>query len=884
MFLGGEFPEHTHTMGDFRMKHCMPHKPGSVLGNPITTLAILLGIGIPGVAFAQEGALEEIVVTAEFREANVQDTPIAITAVNAEMLDARSQTNIFEVAAQAPNVTLKPGGAAIGPAMVAFIRGIGQVDFNYALEPGVGIYIDDVYYPTLTGSLVDLMDLDRVEVLRGPQGTLAGKNSIGGAIKLFSKQATGDNTGSVQATYGSYNRIDARGSGDFTILPDTLFARVAAVSKHRDGYVDRLDYGCVHPTSNVPTFNVSRLSDCKVGTEGGIAYNAGRISLRWVASDNVEVNLSGDITNDDSEAIPSVLIHVNEALTGPGRPTGPYVGDNANVSRPNSNPGYPNANYPLLGYNGTYIIGQDGTPVYLTNAFVPYGAFRGDPIINDGFVNYGTYMDPNMRDTNTHQEFSPSAIRPQTTLDHWGLSATIDWKINDQFSLKSITAYREYDSSFSQDEDRTPIDSQFLLQHLTHDQWSEEVRLNGTVFDDRLDFTVGGFWFEQDGTLEANVNLYYVQFNFIHGPDPTPSSNHAGFAHAVFHVTDDLNLSAGIRYSDDEKTYTHFRRNPDGTLPTAGCGVVPFVPGQGLPQIFPGNTVPIPNWIGQPTNCAVAGLYNRGATWADDRLDWRTAVDYSWTDDFMTYVQVATGYKGGGVNPRPFVLAQLLPFESETLITYEGGFKSELFDNRMRLNGAIFYNDYSDIIMTLNPCYQTTPDPADGPGPCALPINAGTAEVLGVEFEAEWHPVDAAIIDASVSHLDFSYQETVSPVTLSDVPPFTPEWKWSVGGQYTWGMGSLGSFTARIDASYQSEVFIGPINTVHNQIDDYILTNARLMWRSADDAWDAALEVTNLTDEYYFQGLFDQYLSGGGTLAGQPALPRMFGITVRRHF
>ena len=130
------------------------------------------------------GGVEEIVVTAQFREQNLQDTPLAITAVSAEMLEARSQTNVAEVAAQAPSVTLKPQGTAYGPSITASIRGIGQYDFNPALEPGVGLYIDDVYYATLTGSLFDLLDLERVEVLRGPQGTLAGRNSIGGAVKL----------------------------------------------------------------------------------------------------------------------------------------------------------------------------------------------------------------------------------------------------------------------------------------------------------------------------------------------------------------------------------------------------------------------------------------------------------------------------------------------------------------------------------------------------------------------------------------------------------------------------------------------------------------------------------------------------------------------------
>ncbi len=141
-------------------------------------------------------AIREIVVTAEFREARLQDTPIAITAVNAEMLEARGQTDISQIAAQAPNVSLRPQPQGGGTGLIAFIRGVGQVDFNYALDPGVGVYIDDVFIPTLSSSLLELMDLDRVEVLRGPQGTLAGKNSIGGAIKLFSARPDGSGEGS----------------------------------------------------------------------------------------------------------------------------------------------------------------------------------------------------------------------------------------------------------------------------------------------------------------------------------------------------------------------------------------------------------------------------------------------------------------------------------------------------------------------------------------------------------------------------------------------------------------------------------------------------------------------------------------------------------------
>src|SRR6187399_1571650 len=147
----------------------------------------------PDAAPAETGVEgDEILVTAQFREQNLQDTPIAITAVSAAMLEARGQTNIAQVAAQAPNVSLRPQPQNGGSGLIAFIRGVGQTDFNYALDPGVGVYVDDVYIPTLSSSLLELVDLDRVEILRGPQGTLVGKNSIGGAIKLFSAKPKGD--------------------------------------------------------------------------------------------------------------------------------------------------------------------------------------------------------------------------------------------------------------------------------------------------------------------------------------------------------------------------------------------------------------------------------------------------------------------------------------------------------------------------------------------------------------------------------------------------------------------------------------------------------------------------------------------------------------------
>ena len=166
-----------------------------------------------------------MVVTAQFREQRVQDTPLSITAVSGEMLEARNQQTIDEIARQAPSVNLTPGAALFGPSIAAYIRGVGQYDFNPAYEPGVGMYIDDVYHGSLLGAQFDLMDVERVEVLRGPQGTLTGRNSIGGAIKMYSVQPSEEAGGYVEGKLGSRDLVQVRGAVNFPVS-DNLFARV----------------------------------------------------------------------------------------------------------------------------------------------------------------------------------------------------------------------------------------------------------------------------------------------------------------------------------------------------------------------------------------------------------------------------------------------------------------------------------------------------------------------------------------------------------------------------------------------------------------------------------------------------------------------------------
>ncbi len=793
-------------------------------------LAVLLAAPVA------RGQIEEIVVTAEFRESGVQDTPLAVTAVSADLLEARNQSGIFEVGAQAPNVTLAPANIEGGPAMLAFIRGVGQTDFNYAVEPGVGFYVDEVYFPTLTGTLIDLLDLERVEILRGPQGTLAGRNSIGGSIKLFSRPA-GAGGGKMEVTTGSYDRLDFGGVVDFTVLEDTLYARLAGVSKSQDGYVERLDYQCVHPESGVPAASVGDLKDCRLGTEGGRQTAAGRLSLRWLPADNLEVNLAYDRSNEDSEAGAGVLLRVNEA------------GNRAN------------------GYGeGTFIESSiDGSRIHYDNRFVPYGKHRNpDSPVNDPYVNYANYLDPNER-TDT-RPYSPASVSPVNKLDQSGIAATIDWEINDNLSLKSITAYREYNADWAYDGDLSPIHGELLFQRLEHDQISQELRLSGTVLDGLLDYTVGGFYFDQDGTLEASVNLYYAQLNFIHGPDPTPSTARAVFAHTVWRPLDSFNITLGMRYSADKKDYTYFRTNPDGTQP-GPCTEAPPTP---------------PFALANPANCALAGFSGEQARFKDDRIDWRAALDYSFTDDFMAYAQVSTGYKAGGINPRPFFTVQIKTVDPEEITSYEAGFKSYWFGRRVRLNGAVFFNDYEGIQLQQTQC--EVPFPPFSGAPCLKPANAGDAEILGFELEGQVELDNGLAFDGAFSYLDFDYTKVAANVAVTKemTPPYTPEFKYSLGAQYTFNAGP-GSLTARLDLSYQDDVYAHPVNTPDNLIDDYILLNGRVSWLSPGGDWEVVALVNNITDELYYHSIFDQF-GNTGSIAAKPAMPRTWGVTVKRFF
>ena len=817
-------------------------------GLGVSALALTAAIGL-GAADASAQAsskdkdasstVSEVVVTAQFRQQNLQQTPLAITAVNAAMLDARGQTRITDIAAEAPNVQLEPNPAGGGNSMKAYIRGVGQSDQDPALDPGVGIYVDDVNFGTVTGSIFDLLDLDRVEILRGPQGTLSGMNALGGAIKLYSKKPNGANGGFVEGSLGSLGRKDVRASADFTVVPDQLFVRLSGVSRHHDGYVTRLDYACVHPNDPyVISGAIPRGSsnpDCKIGTEGNQDMTALRASARWVANEKLEINLIGDWTDDNSETQADTLLKAGEIIPGAS-------------------------------------LAYAGAPY--DNRFVAYGPFRGDTVINNPYVTYANFLDPGYTYHAINTAGAPGAPNgawaptPQDGIKAWGVSGTVDWRGSDAFALKSITAYRHYLAVSTDDNGGSPITQVMELARFTHDQFSEELRANGTILNNKVDYAFGGIYFHQktiynnreDDPFLAGIygTLSKPTFDFL-GNDPAVVNTEAGFGHLTWKATDQLSFAGGVRYTHEHKDYTFERLNLDGQT-------------QYLVLSDPANPL-----------SGVTGTYS-GGHW-----DYRADVSYQWTPDVMTYAQFSTGFKGGGISPRPYVPQQVTPFGPETLNAYEAGFKSELFDRRVRLNLAGFYNQYKDYQAPASVCLDKNGNPLAEPFGtilCGEYQNVGDATIRGVELETEIHPVTGMTIDGAISYLKFRFGKPTRPTAAiieGAGAPGVGDLKWSIGAQYNIPFVGHGVLTPRIDVNH-TPGYCNGLNATLNcnaltKNENYTLMNARLTYRSGDGSWSTSLELTNLTNKLYYLNKF-----ASSYTEAQPGMPREWFVTLRRNF
>jgi iron complex outermembrane receptor protein len=779
--------------------------------------ALANGPALAAPAADQPTKLEEVVVTAEYREEKLQDTPIAITALTPQQIEAQGSTKLSDILNDAPSVYFRPQSAAFGESIVAYIRGFGQADFDPAFEPGVGLYVDDVYYPRLTGANLDLLDVERVEVLRGPQGTLYGRNSEGGAVRFVTRKPTGEGGGYVTVTYGSGNRINLRASSDFR-LADNLTGRLSGTYASQDGYVDVYDYGCTHPGSGVPSSTAGL--KCKAYSLGDVGYTGVRGLLRYNPSDKLDILLSVDYERDRHNNGGEVLLYANNP--------------NPNVATVNGLP-----------FDSRFICGKWCN--YTTTG--QQAASWAGPVV-PGFPVSAT---------------SGSQLNNLSSYDG---ALNIGIGITDTVKLASITGYRNWRNEFSIDGDLSPARTQFGNNILTDWFWSEELRLNVDL-SKSVRFTTGAYYSDERTTYYTLQDIRYapIPLQFI-GNDPVHTNAKALYGTLFFDVTDALSLTAGARYSKDFKSYTYYRLSFDGTT----------------------------------NNPFLGGLTGHEAEFDGSRPDWHFSAGYRFNPQVNAYFSVGTGYKAGGDSPRPFNAAQAIGFGPEKLVSYELGLKTDLLNRTLRFNTAIFYNDFKDAQLVLLSCPQF-----GGPGPCALPQNAGNAKVKGIEVEIQATPVADLELDAAGSYLKWDW-DCVNPevVALANGPcssdpavigllastpiGFTKE-LYHAGIQYQIPLGAAGSLTPRFDASYTGPsvgsdlaATAGSPSAIYGQNQGYTVANFHLTWANAKKDLQATFEVTNLFNKYYFFSKFDLTGAGQGAILGSPGRPTELALTMKKSF
>ena len=837
-------------------------------------------------ALAQDGGSSrpDIIVTGTKIATNVQDVPIAITAVTAETLEEQQIVTLSDLGNIVPNATFRKSQSVYGAGVSVSLRGLGTGNTQFSSEPSVSYYIDDVYYPFLFGSNFDLLDLERVEVLRGPQGTLFGRNSIGGAINLVSKTPSlSESSGYVDVTVGSYNRNEVR-AGFNLPLAETMAISVSGSSKKRGGYVDLLDFACEMNRQGTPelagTFPFQSEAtvyaagrtpeDCVYDSYGGEDQRAIRGSLYWEPTPSVRVTITGDYMNGNDDSAAEVVQFVD--------------------------------------YDETYGLQEDGTVdeasadqdfIYNFDYFsVPGTPFRWDERFETGSI-YQTYenmCDPFPAGTDlpngpTLRYYNGSLFRGgncnedrNVPLTNWGLSGKVVVDVTDDIEATLVGGYREIDTVFSSGWDGTPLADSVIFHEDHMWYYSGEFRLAGQ--HDWFDWVAGVFYYEGEADETGrpqNVRVGSQRYqNVYYYPEAK-----AAYLNVTARPFDGLSLTGGIRRSDDRKGVSYASLD-DGTPPGD------------------------PNFVQAGTSV----LFDLDIV--DKRWDWKLGADYQFTDDILVYASAATGYRLPGFGTRLFQKGQQEQQFPTALINYEVGFKVELFDRRLRLNGAAFMQDYSSRNASfggqepkLNPDGETIapgnlmlvpdgPDNSDfsdaftncepylgndGGNGTTTGIDCitrtwnyrspGGEKIKGVELEAVAEPIDNLIFNYSIGYTDRG-SATGRPVGF-------PDYTMSGGVQYQFqAEGLQGTITPRLDWFYNSEIAYST-NITRTDEDARSTFNGRITYKNEEHDYDIALGVTNLFDKEYFRNKI-AFSSIAAVDIGQPAPPREWYLTIAKRF
>jgi iron complex outermembrane receptor protein len=685
---------------------------------------------------------EEIIVSARRRDERLIDVPVAVSAYSQVDLERLQAIDLAGIQGTAPNLNIVQGRGSATSANI-FIRGIGQPDALQTFDPAVGVYVDGVYLSRIQGALLSLGDVERIEVLRGPQGTLYGKNTIGGAISIISRKPNLNTlSANVSALYGSYNQILLNGYVSAPLVADKLALSVAAQWDKRDGLV------------------TDPRTDRRYNDRDSLT---GRAILRAQPSDRVEVIVSGDYTRQ------------RNALTL----------------------GYPTA---------------------------PLGGVRPIPANP-----YGEY---------DYQASTSFTGDEGQRLDHWGLSLTANFELSDTLTLSSITAYRKLRPDLFIDIDASQAELGDVFVGINQEQFSQELQLKWN--SDRLSGVFGLYYLDE--TISSHQEAYAddllgLPFTRLID-DRQQTRSYAAFGQATYDLTDKFAVTAGLRYTREDRDYT--RLTTVATIP-AFQGFFP-------PFSFP-SSLPAP--------------FNDDGRATFDAWTPTITLSYKPTPDTLVYANASRGFKSGGFNGRANGVADLTQivdgvpqivtqFRPETVWTYETGAKGSFMDGRVRLSANAFYSDYNDFQARVG-----------GGALGVFPVlNAGKLRIWGLEGEAAVRPTDRWNIRVSAGYLNAEYKEfndgrrpptfSCNPTgnAITCEPAFAPPLTLTLGSDYTIPMGNVGSLTFGGDGRFVDAHFLSVDNRQNLREPGYWVANAYIQF-DATAGWYLRGGVKNLTDSLY---------------------------------
>jgi len=735
----------------------------------LTTTVALAQDAAPPPAADEAGKIEKVTVTARRTKENQQKVPASVSSFSEKSLDRIGATDVTGLQGAIPNANIAQGRGSSNATNI-YIRGVGQPDALQTFDPAVGVYVDDVYLSRIRGTQFELMDIERLEVLRGPQGTLYGKNTIGGALKVITRRPTDESKGAASFTVGSYGELVGNGtiSGGLT---DTLAASASLLIGSRDGYVE------------------NPVTDAEYNDRG---VGAGRVKLAWDPSEDFQLDVSFDYAEEDA------------ALN---------VGQATNTL--------------------TTIL---GVPLLVVPATPPE-------------FNFETRTTPGLPNS--------------TEMTHWGGSASATWDLDDAWTLRSITAYRELQNRDYVDIDATQLELGDVLVDVDQNQSSQELQLLYAGTNWQL---VSGLYYLRENIVshqEAYADDYLGGFlggnTFLRTvDDDLQTTSWAAFANAVFALTDTVNLSTGIRYTEEEKEY--FRTTSTFSNSALFNGTFAF---------------------------------SRTESW--ENVSPMVSLDWQANDNTLLYARYATGFKSGGFNGRANAAGEDQPYDPETLDSYEVGVKSDWADGTVRTNITAFYNDYTDFQARVSRSVTSPTQPI--PAIDFAVLNAGGLEIYGAELEFLAYPVPELRLDASIGYLHAEYTEffevRAGPVTIDrswQTPAFSPEWTMRFGGQYEWSLGDMGSLTLGAAARFRSEMALAVdnANLTSRAIfpgmwqDDFWVYDAQLVWANDNETLLAGLYARNLSDEVYKTDA-QEFSSVAGIRTAYYGAPQTvsFKITVR---